>query len=63
MSFAVPFHSMPLDFLTLERTGQLGSIKKSMTDQGGVVLILVEELEKDEWKTDVDFLLHPILSP
>lgn len=39
---------MPLDFLTLERTGQLGSIKKSMTDQGGVVLILVEELEKDE---------------
>lgn len=62
-SFAVPFHFMPVKFLTLEHMGWLGSIKKSMSDQEGVGLILMEELEKDEWRTEVDFLLHPILPP
>lgn len=62
-SFAVPFHFMPVNFLTLEHMGWLGSIKKSMSDQEGVGLILMEELEKDEWRTEVDFLLHPILPP
>lgn len=47
MSFAVPFYFMPLNFLTLEHTGWLGSIKKSMSDQERVGLILMEELGKD----------------
>jgi len=43
--------------------GWLGCTKNSMSDQKGGGLILKGELEKDEWRTEMDFLLHPILSP
>lgn len=53
---------MPLNYLAWVY-GRAGSIKKGTRDQEGAGLVLMEELEKDKWVTEVDILFHPVLSP